>query len=79
MAENKITKHELVPSHEKISGEEKERLLSSMDINFKDLPKMFTDDPALEGLDAKHGDIIKVKRKSSTAGNTVFYRGVVNA
>ena len=75
----KLVKHELTPLHEKISNEEKEKLLTQMNINFKDLPKVYRDDAALAELDVKPGDIIKVTRKSTTAKETVFYRGVINA
>jgi DNA-directed RNA polymerase subunit H len=51
-----------------------------MQINFKDLPKITNKDPAiLEIAEVKSGDIIKITRKSSTAKETVFYRGVIDA
>lgn len=79
MTEKNPPKHELVPSHEKISAEEKQNLLSSMNISFKNLPKIYRDDPAIKEMDVKIGDIIKVARRSSTAKETIFYRGVVDA
>ena len=75
----KTIKHELVPLHEKLSGEEREKLLKEMQINFKDLPKMYMDDPALAEMDVKGGDVIKISRKSRTAKETVYFRGVVDA
>ena len=75
----KTYKHQLVPSHEKISNEEKEKLMIDMEINFKDLPKILKNDPAISELDLKPGDIVKIKRKSLTARETVFYRGVTDA
>ncbi|MDO8660975.1 MAG: DNA-directed RNA polymerase subunit RpoH/Rpb5 C-terminal domain-containing protein, partial [Candidatus Woesearchaeota archaeon] len=44
-----------------------------------ELPRILAKDPALEGLDAKEGDLIKITRKSMTAGEALFYRRVVNA
>lgn len=73
-------KHELIPLHEKISGEEKEKLLKEMNVGFKDLPKMYKTDSAIADIpEVKQGDVIKITRKSSTAKTTVFYRGVVDA
>ncbi len=75
----KAIKHELIPQHERISSEEKDKLLKTMNVNFKDLPKIFSNDPALAEMELKAGDIVKVKRKSSTAKETFFYRGVIDA
>lgn len=71
-------RHILVPEHIKLSAKEKEALLEKHNISFIALPKMRLADPALAHLDAKHGDIIKIIRKSATAGSAVFYRGVIN-
>ena len=70
--------HILVPKHEKISEKEKEELFAKYKISVKELPRISTTDSALVGLDAKVGDVIKITRKSPTAGNTVYYRGVSN-
>ena len=72
-------KHELIPSHEKLSSEEREKLLKELQINFKDLPKVYRSDPALNEMDVKIGDVIKVTRKSGTAKYTTFYRGIIDA
>ena len=71
-------RHILVPEHIKLSAKEKEDLLKKHNISFIALPKMRLADPALANLDAKHGDIVKIIRKSATAGSAVFYRGVIN-
>jgi len=44
----------------------------------KDLPKILLTDPALKNLDVKTGDVIKITRRSQTAGYTTYYRVVVN-
>ena len=71
--------HELVPKHEKLSDNEKEELLSELSIGFKDLPKIYRSDAVLVDMDVKPGDVIKITRKSSTAKQTVFYRGIIDA
>ncbi len=75
----KTTKHGLIPIHEKLSEQEKEKLFSELKVNFKDMPKIFRNDTAIAEADVKAGDIIKVTRKSATAKETVFYRGVIDA
>ena len=75
-----LEKHELVPLHEKLTAEEKEKLLKEMSVNFKDLPKIYKSDPALAEMpEINQGDVIRISRKSSTAKETVFFRGVIDA
>jgi len=79
MAEKKIkiSNHELIPKHTKLSDSEKQKILGFYNITINELPSIFITDPALEGLDVKPGDAIKIERTSPTAGKIVFYRGVV--
>lgn len=72
-----ILSHELVPKHELLSKKEKEVLLDRLNATVKDIPKIFSDDPALRNLEVKKGDIIKITRQSQTAGHTLYYRAVV--
>lgn len=44
----------------------------------KELPKIALTDPAIQHLDPKEKDIIKIVRLSPTAETTIFYRGVVS-
>ncbi|MBS3121703.1 DNA-directed RNA polymerase subunit H [Candidatus Woesearchaeota archaeon] len=74
-----ITKHSLVPKHTLVSEKEKKQLFEKYNISIKELPKILADDPAVKHLKPKQGDIIKVVRKSPTSGETVYYRGVINA
>lgn len=70
--------HVLIPKHEIISDKEKEKLFEKYNITIKELPVIKLTDPAIGDLDVKVGDVIKITRTSSTAGTTVFFRGVVN-
>lgn len=72
------THHILVPKHTKISESEKEKLFEKYTVSTKELPKILKDDPALTKLNVKEGDIIKVERKSKTAGVSFYYRVVMN-
>ena len=71
-----VAEHELVPKHEKISEKEKKELFAQYNLSEKDLPKILVDDPAIQSLKVKEGDIIKISRKSETAGEAVFFRRV---
>jgi len=73
-----VKDHILVPKHIKLGEKEKEQLFEKYGITLKELPKILRDDPAIEQLDVKSGDVIKIIRKSPTAGEAVFYRGVIN-
>jgi len=67
-----------MPKHIKLSDKEKASLLEKYNTTLKELPKILKDDPAIINLNAKPGDVIKIIRESSTAGKSVFYRGVIN-
>ena len=69
--------HDLVPKHEVLSKEEAEELLKRYRIKPYKLPRIKASDPVVMLIGAKPGDIVKIKRKSLTAGNHVTYRYVV--
>ena len=72
-----ILKHELVPEHIILNEDEKNELLEKYRIKPKNLPKILTTDPVAKALNAKEGDILKIIRKSKTAGTSLYYRIVV--
>lgn len=73
----KIDSHILVPRHSKLSKEETKALFERYNATSKELPKILKNDSAIAHLNVEAGDIIKIVRKSPTAGeNTVFYRSV---
>ncbi len=72
-----IFENELVPKHEILSEEEKKKLLERLGIKEKELPKILESDPAVRALGAKKGDVIRITRKSPTAGEYYYYRLVV--
>ena len=77
MGKFEVNKHELVPKHSKLSEKEGKELFEKYSIELPNLPRIFKADPAIQNLDVKDGDIIKISRKSPTAGETTFYRRVV--
>jgi len=76
--ESIVQKHHYVPKHTKLSEEEAKKLLEYYNISPRQLPKILKTDPAIQHLNPKPGDIIKIERKSKTAGKSYFYRVVVN-
>lgn len=74
-----IMNHDLVPLHEIISEKEKNELLSKYKIEPNQLPKILDTDPVCISIGAKPGQILKIIRKSHTAGESVSYRFVVES
>jgi DNA-directed RNA polymerase subunit H len=72
-----VPDHILVPKHEKLSKAKGKELLDEYGIKLNQLPQILQNDPAIEHLEVEAGDIIKITRKSQTAGETVYYRVVV--
>ena len=73
-----VMQHYLVPKHVKLKDKEKKDLLEKYQISVRDLPKITISDPAVLHLEPKVGDVVKIIRKSPTAGQTEYYRGVVS-
>ncbi|MEK6942773.1 MAG: DNA-directed RNA polymerase subunit H [Nanoarchaeota archaeon] len=74
----KVDKHTLTPKHSKLSEKEKSNLFEKYHVTSKEMPKMFKTDSAIKDLDTKPGDVIKITRKSPTAGESIFYRVVID-
>ena len=54
-----------------------ENILKKFNVRTNQLPYIMSNDKGLEDLDIRPGDIIKITRKSPTAGESVYYRYVV--
>jgi DNA-directed RNA polymerase subunit H len=73
-----ILKHKLVPEHTILSKSEIKKVMKELDIHPEQLPKIKQDDPVCKAIEAKSGDILKITRKSHTAGKFVTYRLVLD-
>lgn len=62
-----ILLHEIVPKHKILTKEETEELLKKYSIKLLNLPRIFSDDPVVEMIGARYGDVIRITRKSETA------------
>ena len=69
--------HVYVPKHEIMTRKDAEEVLEKYHCKTTDLPLIFVNDPAIIGLGVKPGDMIKITRKSATAGESLYYRYVV--
>jgi len=72
-----IFSHILVPEHILMTKEEVDELLKKYNVTLNQLPKISVKDPAAKLLDAKTGNVIKIIRKSETAGKSNYYRLVI--
>ena len=67
----------MVPLHEVMSKQEQEELLKKLNVTREQLPKILDSDAVLNDLKCKTGDILRIKRKSVTAGESLYYRVVI--
>ena len=72
-----VPDHVYVPKHEIMTKKDAEEVLKKFNCIPTELPLIFVNDPAILGLGVKPGDMIKITRKSATAGESIYYRYVV--
>ena len=77
MSKFSLLDHELVPKHEIMSEGELKSVLSKYSIEKEQLPKIKVQDPIIKEIGAAVGDVVKITRKSQTAGEAEYYRLVI--
>ena len=72
-----IFEHALVPRHEILTNKERDQLLAQYKVKPYQIPQIGSTDPAVKVIGAKPGDVLRIIRKSQTAGEHITYRYVV--
>ncbi len=72
-----VPDHVYIPKHEIMTKKEAEEVLKKFNCKPSELPLIYVNDPAIIVLGVKPGDMIKISRNSNTAGESIYYRYVV--
>lgn len=72
-----IFQHKLVPKQEILTEEEKTELLTKFKVQPYQLPQISSVDPTVKAIGARPGDVLRVIRRSPTAGEHIAFRYVV--
>ena len=83
-----FTAHHLVPPHELLTEEEGARVLAEIATSVERLPKILVTDPGLktdpkyvaarEAREPLAGRLVRVRRPSATAGESIAYRVLID-
>ncbi|XP_063900958.1 DNA-directed RNA polymerases I, II, and III subunit rpabc1-like [Zophobas morio] len=73
-----ITRHRRAYKHSVLTSQEKLDLLKRHKLKESQLPRILTSDPMAKYLGVTKGQVVKIHRKSETAGSYVTYRLAVN-
>ncbi len=66
-----------MPKHEILTEKGKKEVLEKFEVTENQLPKITASDPVIKLIGANPGNVVKITRKSKTAGEAVYYRLVV--
>ncbi len=74
-----IAEHDFVPKHEIMKPDEVSQVLAEHHCKISDFPRMFDTDPMCLKIGAKASNVVRICRKSPTAGQAYYYRLVVKS
>ena len=74
-----VLNHVNVPLHVILPDDEVKTLLKQYGIVKEQLPKIRSSDPAVRVIDGKPGQVVRITRRSPTAGTATAFRLVVEA
>ena len=69
--------HLFVPNHEILGKSEADEIMVKYNAKPEQMPFIAVNDPVMRSISAKAGDLIRITRKSETAGVAQYYRYVV--
>ena len=73
----KVSTHFLIPKHELLTKEESQQVLERFHSSPRQFPYILVTDPIAKEIGAKLGDLVRISRRSETAGSSTYYRYVV--
>lgn len=75
----KVSTHFLIPKHELLTKEEAGNILAVTNSSPSQFPYILSTDPIAKEVGAKPGDMVKITRRSETAGASTYFRYVVES
>ena len=72
-----VSEHIYVPRHEIVPEDRIPDILKRYNTKLEQLPYILISDPVVKEIGGRPGDLVKITRKSPTAGELVYYRFVV--
>ncbi len=73
----KLSQHFMVPKHEVVPQDKVLDVLKAFFATKERIPQIMAQDPMVEEIGGKRGDLVKITRHSPTAGRSIYYRIVV--
>lgn len=73
----RVSEHIHVPKHEIVTERQIPEILKKYNAKLEQFPYILISDPVVKEIGGRLGDLVKITRKSPTAGEIIYYRFVV--